>query len=126
MTKHNIVSEYLITLILKKKDYSLYFINFKANELDILNHKVFINIYCLVSKGQSEFMMELVAIALLGTTSFVIHIIVPYIGNITIRKYEVEVLTAQNLRDLESIFRVFLNAILKMELFQTSSETSTH
>ena len=79
MTKHNIVSEYLITLILKKKDYSLYFINFKANELDILNHKVFINIYCLVSKGQSEFMMELVAIALLGTTSFVIHIIVPYI-----------------------------------------------
>ena len=44
--------------------------------------------------------MELAAIALLGTTSFVIHIIVPYIDlEVTIRKYEVEVLTAQNLRD---------------------------
>ena len=44
-----------------------------------LNHKEFINVYCLVSKRQSEFMMELAAIALLGTTSFVKHIIVPYI-----------------------------------------------
>ena len=52
----------------------------------------------MVSKGQSKFMIKLAAIALLGTTSFVKHIIVPYI-EITIRKYEVEVLTAQNLRD---------------------------
>ena len=45
--------------------------------------------------------MELAAIALLSTTSFFVkHIIVPYIDlEITIRKYEVEVLTAQNLRD---------------------------
>ena len=66
----SLISEYLIVLILKNKDYSLYFITFWNKRTKYLKPKVFINIYCLVSKGQSEFMMELAAIALLSTTSF--------------------------------------------------------
>ena len=80
MTTHIFSKRIFNNSNLKEERLLIIFHKFLNKQIKYLNHQVFINIYCLVRTGQSEFMMELAAIALFGTTNVDIHIIVPYIG----------------------------------------------